>query len=121
MNRLLGIVDNIRNEEENAEVTWESEELKKFFTSEGQIKTPRLAKPKKERKDIEQLSHASPDGFREIRKDSGVLWHITKKGRSLGSLVSSELDQFEHPRFLRKYLNYRVFFFFFFLILIDFF
>ena len=98
---------------ENAgEVNWDDEGLVQFFTDDGQLKV-RRAKAKKERKDADDISPASLDAYRRLQKDVGVLWYPPMKGRAtIRKAVSKELGKLNHPRFLRSYLNYRVYYYY---------
>ena len=107
--KIFVIIDTLINNGVSEDLSWDLNGVELFFTSEGQLKIPK-AKPNKERKVIELESSASPDDFRFMSKDKGVLWHKTMKGTSPLSLAKVELANFAHPRFLREFMNYRVFF-----------
>ena len=103
-------MDKVVKEKSGEDIDWDSAELLKFFTPEGQLKTPR-AHPKKESKAVENLSPATPDQPRQVTKDRGVLWHLKSKGKSYVSSAVRELNDLNHPRYLREFLNFRVYFF----------
>ena len=105
-------MDKMQKAENAGEVNWDDEGIVQFFTDDGQLKV-RRAKAKKERKDADDISPASLDAYRRVQKDVGVLWYPPMKGiATIKKSVMKELSTTVHPRYLRNYLNYRVYYYY---------